>query len=51
MRILVIDDDPKISDFLKSNLETNLYAVDVATDGEKGAYLGRCNDYDLIAIY
>lgn len=50
MRILVIDDDPKISDFLKSNLETNLYAVDVATDGEKGAYLGRCNDYDLIVL-
>lgn len=50
MRILVIDDDPKISDFLKNNLETELFAVDVATDGEKGAYLGRCNDYDLIVL-
>jgi len=50
MRILVIDDDPKISDFLKSNLETELFAVDVATDGEKGAFLGRCNDYDLIIL-
>lgn len=50
MRILVIDDDPKISDFLKSNLETNLYAVDVAPDGERGAFLGRCNDYDLIVL-
>ncbi len=50
MRILVIDDDPKISDFLKNNLEAELFAVDVATDGEKGAYLGRCNDYDLIVL-
>lgn len=50
MRILVIDDDPKISDFLKNNLETELFAVDVATDGEKGAYLGRCNDYDLVVL-
>lgn len=47
---MVIDDDPKISDFLKNNLETELFAVDVATDGEKGAYLGRCNDYDLIVL-
>ena len=50
MRILVIDDDPKISDFLKSNLEMELFAVDVATDGERGAFLGRCNDYDLIIL-
>ncbi len=50
MRILVIDDDPKISDFLKSNLEMELFAVDMATDGEKGAFLGRCNDYDLIVL-
>lgn len=47
---MVIDDDPKISDFLKNNLETELFAVDVATDGEKGAYLGRCNDYDLVVL-
>lgn len=50
MRILVIDDDPKIADFLKSNLEAELFAVDVATDGEKGSYLARCNDYDLIVL-
>ncbi|OGI36007.1 MAG: hypothetical protein A2283_17470 [Lentisphaerae bacterium RIFOXYA12_FULL_48_11] len=50
MRILVIDDDPKVSEFLKSNLETELFAVDVATDGEKGAYLARCNDYDLVVL-
>jgi DNA-binding response OmpR family regulator len=50
MRILVIDDDPKISRFLKSNLEKELFAVDVATEGEKGAFLGRSNDYDLIIL-
>lgn len=50
MRILVIDDDPKISGFLKSNLEKELFAVDVAIEGEKGAFLGRSNDYDLIIL-
>jgi len=50
MRILVIDDDSKIADYLKSNLESELFAVDVAPDGERGAYLGRSNDYDLIVL-
>jgi DNA-binding response OmpR family regulator len=50
MRILVIDDDPKISDFLKYNLEAELFAVDVATDGERGSFLARSNDYDLVIL-
>lgn len=50
MRILVIDDDPKISNFLKSNLEAELFAVDVAADGEKGIFWGCGNDYDLIIL-
>jgi DNA-binding response OmpR family regulator len=50
MRILVIDDDPKIADFLKSNLEVELFAVDVAADGERGSFLGRSNDYDLVIL-
>jgi DNA-binding response OmpR family regulator len=50
MRILVIDDDPKISKFIKLNLEMEFFAVDVAADGEKGIFWGCCNDYDLIIL-
>lgn len=50
MRILIVDDDLKISGFLKSNLEAEYFAVDVASDGEAGSFLARTNDYDLIIL-
>lgn len=50
MRILVVEDDPLIANFLKTNLEKSFFAVDVALDGEKGIFLGRSNDYDLIIL-
>lgn len=50
MRILVVEDDQGIRAFLKKSLEAECFAVDVAEDGEKGSYLGRTNDYDLIIL-
>lgn len=50
MRILVIEDEIKISDFLKKSLEAECFAVDVAGDGERGSYLARINDYDLVIL-
>lgn len=50
MRILVIEDNKDISNFLKTSLEAECFAVDVAEDGEKGAYLGRINAYDAIIL-
>jgi DNA-binding response OmpR family regulator len=50
MRILVVEDEPKIARFLKESLEAEYFAVDVASDGEKGSALGRTNEYDLILL-
>jgi two-component system, OmpR family, response regulator len=50
MRILVIEDDLEVSQFLRSSLEAELFSVDTATDGETGSYLARTNDYDLIVL-
>ena len=50
MRILVVEDDPKTARFLKQGLEEEGHAVDVAADGEEGAYLGHINPYDLILL-
>jgi DNA-binding response OmpR family regulator len=50
MRILVVDDDKDIREFLKKNLETECFAVDTAGDGEEGSYLARVNEYDLILL-
>lgn len=50
MRVLVVEDEPKIAAFIKRGLEENTYAVDVAADGEDG-YAWACNfDYDLIIL-
>jgi two-component system OmpR family response regulator len=50
MRILVVEDDPKTARFLKQGLEEEGHAVDVAPDGEEGAFLGHLNPYDLILL-
>lgn len=50
MKILIIDDEPAIVQFLKDGLEANMYAVESANDGERGAFLGRTGNYDLIIL-
>jgi heavy metal response regulator len=50
MRILVIEDEKKIADFIKRGLREEGYAIDVAGDGEKGLFLAKTNDYDLILL-
>ncbi len=50
MKILLVEDDESISKVLKNGLETELFAVDVATDGEEGSSMARSNDYDLIIL-
>lgn len=50
MRILVIEDEEGIASFLKAGLESEYFAVDVAEDGERGSFLGRTNEYDIIIL-
>ena len=50
MRILVVEDDPKTARFLKQGLEEEGHAVDLAADGDEGAFLGHLNPYDLIVL-
>lgn len=50
MKILLVEDEKEIINFLKSSLEAECYTVDIAEDGEKGSYLARTNDYDLVVL-
>lgn len=50
MKILVIEDEQDIRDFLKVSLDAEMFSVDVAADGETGAHLARTNDYDLVIL-
>jgi len=50
MRILVIEDEVKIAQFIKRGLKEEGYAVDVAGDGEEGHFMLSSNEYDAIIL-
>jgi heavy metal response regulator len=50
MRILVIEDEVKIAQFVKRGLKEEGYAVDIAGDGEEGHFMLSSNDYDVIIL-
>jgi DNA-binding response OmpR family regulator len=50
MRILIVEDDKNIREFLQSSLKAEAFAVDCAIDGEQGSYMARTNDYDIILL-
>ncbi|HEY6951613.1 MAG TPA: response regulator transcription factor [Bacteroidota bacterium] len=50
MRILIIDDDRKVSSSIAKHLRSHGLAVDTAQDGVKGEELAIVNDYDVILL-
>jgi len=50
MRILLVEDDVKIASFIVKGLKAAGYAVDHASDGEKGLDLALTEDYDTAII-
>ena len=50
MRILIIEDEKKIADFIKRGLKEEGYAADIAADGEEGHFLATTNEYDAIIL-
>jgi DNA-binding response OmpR family regulator len=50
MRILVVDDERRLAAGLRSGLEAEGFAVDVAHDGTDGLWLARENAYDAIVL-
>ncbi len=50
MRILIVEDEPGIYNFLKQGLEEESYAVDIAEEGKKGLQLALSGEYDLLLL-
>jgi two-component system OmpR family response regulator len=50
MRLLVVEDDPDLNRQLVSALTEAGYAVDKATDGEEGHFLGDTEPYDAVVL-
>jgi len=50
MRILLVEDEPRMANVIAKGLREQSYAVDVAEDGEAALYQTSINDYDLIIL-
>ena len=50
MRILVVEDERKLADYLHKGLTEHSYVVDVARDGIDGRHLAMEGQYDLIVL-
>ena len=50
MRVLVVEDEEDLARQLRETLTEAGYAVDVATDGEEGHFLGDTEPYDAIVL-
>ncbi|NKQ56927.1 response regulator transcription factor [Amycolatopsis sp. K13G38] len=50
MRVLVVEDEPKMAGLLRRGLAEEGYAVDVATDGAEGFGAAASRDYDAVVL-
>lgn len=50
MKVLIVEDDKSLSDMLKRGLEAQSYAVDIASDGGEGSFMGKSYEYSVILL-
>jgi DNA-binding response OmpR family regulator len=50
MRILLVEDDEDLGEFIQKGLREERYAVDLAADGEEALELAESNPYDLLIV-
>src|SRR5690242_9723568 len=50
MRILIIEDEDKVAEFIRKGLQQEGYAADAVRDGEEGAYQAENFDYDAVIL-
>jgi two-component system copper resistance phosphate regulon response regulator CusR len=50
MRILIVEDDPRIARFVAKGLREQAYAVDVTANGKDALYQASLNGYDLAIL-
>src|SRR5436305_1833694 len=50
MRLLLVEDEPRVARFIAKGLREQSYAVDLAPDGDQALYQARENEYDLVIL-
>jgi DNA-binding response OmpR family regulator len=50
MRVLVVEDEPRLAASIRTGLEAEGFAVDIAPDGGEAVWLARENEYDVMLL-
>ena len=50
MKVLIIEDDAKVADYIKNGLAENGHAADVAGNGKDGLFLATTEKYDVMIV-
>jgi two-component system OmpR family response regulator len=50
MKMLIVEDEREIAEYLKKNFEKEGFIIDSTGNGEEGSYLARVNDYHIIIL-
>lgn len=50
MRVLIVEDEPKVAAAIKRGLEQERFVADMVHDGESGLSYGLSDDYDVIIL-
>lgn len=50
MRVLLVEDEAKLAEYVRKGLSENGFVVDVAKDGIDGKHLALHGDYDLVVL-
>ena len=50
MRVLIVEDEYKLAELIETRLKKENYSVDIALNGEDGAYNALTNIYDIIIL-
>ena len=50
MKVLIVEDDPKIASLLKNGLTEEFFSVDLSNNGDEAIYLANVNNYGVIIL-
>ncbi len=50
MKILIVEDEPKVAEFIKEGLIDHEYEAHIATDGRQGLDMATAGQYDLVIL-
>ena len=50
MKVLLVEDEPRVAGFIAKGLREQAYAVDTVRDGEQAVYYASENEYDIVIL-